>query len=302
MTKEFYSNGKLLLSGEYVILDGAVGLAIPTVYGQSLRITEFEHPHIRWKSTAADGSVWFETELDAYSLEIKHSTDIDTARTLQKILRQATKLNRDFLYGSQGYIAETFMSFDRNWGLGSSSTLLNNIAQWAQIDSYQLLWNAFSGSGYDIACAQHHSPILFHLEDIQPRVEEVNFNPSFKDQLYFIHLNKKQNSREGIAQYRNQSFDKPQLIKRISAITQQLITCTSLSEFEALLFAHENLIAQSLKLTPVKLENFPNYTGSIKSLGAWGGDFILATGDKKTPAYFESKGYHTVIPFKNMIL
>ncbi|MFS4494363.1 GYDIA family GHMP kinase [Maribacter sp. 2308TA10-17] len=302
MIKEFYSNGKLLISGEYVILDGAIGLALPTTYGQSLRVSEYESSYIIWKSIAVDGSIWFETELDAYSLEIRSSSDLDTARTLQKILRQATKLNHEFLYGSQGYSIESFLDFERSWGLGSSSTLINNIAQWANVDAYQLLWNAFSGSGYDIACAQHNSPILYQLVNSKPLVEEVVFNPTFKDRLYFIHLNKKQNSREGIAQYRNQSFDKPHLIQEISEISRQLLMTSSLSEFENLLSKHENLIAKSLKLPTVKSERFADYSGSIKSLGAWGGDFILASGEEKTPEYFQGKGYHTVIPFKDMIL
>ncbi len=36
---------------------------------------------------------------------------------------------------------------------------------------------------------------------------------------------------------------------------------------------------------------FLDYFGQTKSLGAWGGDFILATGNKDTPKYFKNKGY-----------
>lgn len=36
--KLFYSNGKLLLSGEYAVLDGALSLAVPTKYGQLLSV------------------------------------------------------------------------------------------------------------------------------------------------------------------------------------------------------------------------------------------------------------------------
>lgn len=302
MTQKFYSNGKLLLSGEYVILDGAVGLAIPTKYGQSLQVSEHEQSSIEWKSIAADGSIWFETELDALSLEIKHSSDLYTAKTLQKILRQATKLNHAFLNSSQGHSIISMLDFDRSWGLGSSSTLINNIAQWAQVDAYQLLWNAFSGSGYDIACAMNDSPILYHLNNKQAQVEEIQFNPNFKDKLFFIHLNKKQNSREGIAQYRNQSFDKPRLIKQISDLTKQLVTCSTISEFSDLLTTHENLISENLNLPTVKSIRFSDYSGGIKSLGAWGGDFILVTGEQDTPAYFIEKGYDIVIPFIDMIL
>lgn len=302
MPKEFYSNGKLLLSGEYVILDGAIGLALPTFYGQSLRVNQQTNSEIEWKSIAVDGTQWFEAHFEIRSLDIKQSSDTDTAVTLQKILRQAKSLNPDFLNDTDGYTVETSLAFDRDWGLGSSSTLINNIAQWAKVDAYQLLWKAFSGSGYDIACAQNNSPILYHLEDKNPIVERVDFNPSFKDRLFFIHLNKKQNSREGIARYRNQSFDKPHLIKSISGITKELVSCSSLLEFEELLTAHENLISENIKLPTLKSEKFPDYSGAIKSLGAWGGDFILATGDKSAPEYFKNKGFTTVIIFEDMIL
>lgn len=302
MAQEFYSNGKLLLSGEYVILNGAIGLALPTTYGQSLRITKYEHPYIKWKSIAVDGSVWFETELDAYSLEIRQSSDLDTARTLQKILRQATKLNHDFLYGSQGYIIETFLNFDRNWGLGSSSTLINNVAQWAKVDAYQLLWNSFSGSGYDIACAQHDSSILYHLKDNQAKVTEIDFNPSFKDHLFFIHLNKKQNSREGIAVYQKREIDKKVLIEQINKITNKIVSCTEINDFEKLLSQHEQVLSEAMGIPPIKSQLFADYKGAIKSLGAWGGDFILATDDGNAEDYFKNKGYHTVIPYKEMVL
>jgi hypothetical protein len=57
-----------------------------------------------------------------------------------------------------------------------------------------------------------------------------------------------------------------------------------------------------LQLTPVKERLFDDYFGAVKSLGAWGGDFVLATGDKTTPAYFKKKGYSTVLTYKEMIL
>ena len=38
MEKTFYSNGKLLITGEYLVLDGAKALALPTKYGQYLTV------------------------------------------------------------------------------------------------------------------------------------------------------------------------------------------------------------------------------------------------------------------------
>ena len=35
---QFYSHGKLLITGEYLVLDGAKALAVPTVFGQDLSV------------------------------------------------------------------------------------------------------------------------------------------------------------------------------------------------------------------------------------------------------------------------
>jgi hypothetical protein len=52
----------------------------------------------------------------------------------------------------------------------------------------------------------------------------------------------------------------------------------------------------------VQKEMFSDYFGQTKSLGAWGGDFILATGNDDTPIYFKNKGFDTVISYQDMIL
>ena len=56
MKKEFYSNGKLLVTGEYVVLDGALALAIPTKFGQTMKVAPTTGNVIHWKSYDADGS------------------------------------------------------------------------------------------------------------------------------------------------------------------------------------------------------------------------------------------------------
>ena len=304
--KEFYSNGKLLLTGEYAVLDGALALALPTKYGQSLIVTTQRTPVLLWKSIDHQTNIWFEGTFDLNTFRPTAMSPVSkenaTANTLGKILFEAQKLNPSFLTKEAGYRIETHLDFPRDWGLGSSSTLINNIAQWAEIDAYTLLWNAFSGSGYDIACAQHNSPILYHLKNGRPEVEEVTFNPSFKDKLYFIHLNEKQNSREGIASYRARTTSKTELITKVSNISKAFHSCVSLPEFENLIIRHETLISEKLGLPTVKEKLFPDYYGAIKSLGAWGGDFVMATGDANTPVYFKEKGYDTVIPFSKMIL
>ena len=301
MKKEFYSNGKLLLSGEYAILDGALGLAIPTSYGQSLEVTPTSSGLLVWTSLDEDGNSWFTATFDLSNLKILSTSDEAMSKTLANLLLEANAQNPLLLTDSDGFEITTQLTFPRSWGSGTSSTFINNLAQWGRVDAYQLLWNAFGGSGYDIACAQHNSPITYQLVEGKPKVEAIAFDPIFKDSLYFVHLNQKQSSKEAIANYKNRQFDRPKLIKEISSITNRMMESSTLAGFESLMAEHENLLGEVLQQQPVKQRLFPDYFGMIKSLGAWGGDFVLATGDDKTISYFKDKGYPTIIPYSKMI-
>ncbi len=63
MKKEFYSNGKLLITGEYLVLDGAKALALPTKFGQTLTVEVAQNQEISWCSYDSDESVWFEDSI-----------------------------------------------------------------------------------------------------------------------------------------------------------------------------------------------------------------------------------------------
>ncbi|NNG10449.1 MAG: GHMP kinase [Arenibacter sp.] len=305
MNASYHSHGKLLLTGEYVVLDGALSLGLPVKYGQGLTVATTTTPGIRWRSLDHEQQVWFETTISTSEItNSSQNTAVNptTRETLINILREAQKLQPGFLQDNAGYEVTTQLEFPREWGLGSSSTLLNNIAQWAGINPYKLLWKAFGGSGYDIACAQGHGPLLYELKNTLPKVQPVAFDPPFKGQLHFVYLNKKQNSREGIANYRSKSFDQAPLVAAISKITAAIILCAELQEFEALLLKHEQLLAKTLELPRIQEQLFPDFTGCIKSLGAWGGDFVLATGGDATKSYFEKKGFPTVLSYTDMVL
>ncbi|WP_350293034.1 GYDIA family GHMP kinase [uncultured Croceitalea sp.] len=302
MQQEFYSNGKLLISGEYAILDGAKGLAVPTKFGQSLHSNPAKEPIISWTSIDSNGTSWFTADFDLKNLVIEKSSSNDIAIILQQILLEAIKLNPSFLNTKSGFEVKTQLTFPREWGLGTSSTLINNIAQWAAIDAHELLWNSFGGSGYDISCAQHNSPILYHIENKLPKVKPINFNPSFKDAIFFVYLNQKQSSKKAITNYRNKEFSRKDLISSINSLTLKMTAAKTLTEFETLIITHEELLSKILELAPVKERLFSDYFGSIKSLGGWGGDFVMATGNEKTPEYFKSKGFETILSFKEMVL
>ena len=300
--KTYYSNGKLLITAEYLVLDGAISLALPTKYGQSLQVSKATKAVITWRSYDHEEQLWFTVTFSLPDLKILDTTDHDKALTLQKILQSARELQPNFLAETKGFSVSTHLTFPREWGLGTSSTLINNIAQWANVNAFTLLHNSFGGSGYDIANAQNNTPITYQLKDKHPIVTAVSFNPLFKDQLYFVYLNRKQNSKEGIANYRQLATDKTRAISEVNEITQQILQCTKIDTFKSLIQAHETLIATTINLPTVQSMYFSDYSGVVKSLGAWGGDFVLAVGDKDTPAYFKEKGFSTIIHFKEMIL
>lgn len=302
MKQEFYSNGKLLLTGEYAVLDGAKALALPTTFGQVLTVEPTKTNTLTWKSLDREGNIWFEMAIDLGSMNLDTSTNTEIARTALKILIETQRLNSDFLKNGRGCNITAQLTFPKDWGLGSSSTLINNIAQWAKIDPYKLLQNTFGGSGYDIACAIHNTPITYQLNNGIPVVEAVVFDPTFKNELFFVHLNKKQNSRDGIIQYRKQTFNKKELVSVIGNITTKIMSCSDLGTFESLLNLHESVISNTLGVPTIKEQLFSDYPRAIKSLGAWGGDFILAIGDESSMAYFRQRGYETIIPYTEMIL
>ncbi len=302
MTKEFYSNGKLLLSGEYAVLDGAMAWAIPTKYGQYLLVSSNKSSQIRWKSLDEKGNTWFEATYDTETLKKISSSHSETSVSLNNILLEAQKLNPYFLMDFTGYEVETKLTFPRDWGLGSSSTLINNVANWAKVNAQELLSKTFGGSGYDIACAQHDLPILFQINKGLPTAQEILRNPPYIDSIFFVYLNQKKNSRDAIEAYRKRDIDKNNLIEEITRLTKLMIVCDKFDLFEFYIIQHEQILSEALGIPTVKSKLFSDYSGAIKSLGGWGGDFILATGNESTPEYFKKKGYPTVIPFTDMIL
>jgi hypothetical protein len=62
--------------------------------------------------------------------------------------------------------------------------------------------------------------------------------------------------------------NKASLLSEINLITQAALTVANAHDFAALLESHEAIMAQILRLDPVKTRLFPDFKGSVKSLGA----------------------------------
>ena len=300
---EFYSNGKLWVIGEYYVLEGAKVLAWPTKTGQYLRIYPLQSPVVTWKSYDADGSVWYNDDIPVADILQKRTVaDNKIRNTLVAILYEAHLLNPHILSETQGFLAEAELTFPRHWGLGSSSTLINNIAQWFQVDAFELLEKSFGGSGFDIACAQHNRAVTYQKKEGQVTVEEVDFYPDFKNDIYFIYLNQKKDSKEGIANFKKKKGNLTTEIEEVSRLTDELVRGVDYDTFIARIRNYEHRLSKVLEIPTVQDRLFPDFKGTVKSLGAWGGDFIMAVSKDNPEDYFVSKGFTVVIPFRDMIL
>lgn len=300
----YWSAGKLLLTSEYLVIDGAEALAIPCRFGQDLKIKKTDTGEIQWLSKTNEGDIWLEVKLDATSLEIKTCNDQPKAKRLAEILSVAKELSD--IFPTSGAVVETKLDFPQNWGLGSSSTLLCNIAKWLNIDAFQLHFAVTNGSGYDIACGLSDQPLLYEVKERSPEYRAIEFDPVFKENIYFIHLNQKQFSDKEVARYSElkQEIDLIDVCSSFTELTSKIIASSNLEDFETLVIKHENLMSYILQRETIRESLFQIYAGGvIKSLGAWGGDFVMVTARSRSDLdYFRHKGYCTIISYSDMIL
>ncbi len=304
MERAIHTNGKLLLTGEYFVLDGALALAMPTRLGQWLRIAP--HPaggEHKWISKRQDGTVWFEGAF-AETGSLLHCTDVEVGHRLEALLLGIEDQQPGFWSRQPFRRFETQLEFPREWGLGSSSTLVAALSRWANVDPFQLLEKSFGGSGYDLACANARGPVLFQRRRGQANYVEIPYAPSFSDKICFVYLGRKQDSRAGIQRYREQISNAHRHRERISELSMLFLKARDAREAALVLEEHEAIVSEALQLPAVKEQHFPNFPGIVKSLGAWGGDFAMALSEKPSEAtvrYFRVKGFETALHYSELM-
>jgi mevalonate kinase len=190
--------------------------------------------------------------------------------------------------------------FDLKWGLGSSSTLISLLAQWASVNPYTLLENSFGGSGYDVACATVDHPICYTKKD---RVfSYVRLSPAITNKILFVYSGNKQNSKAEIKRYSNLE-NSLENVDKMNEIIENAFLATSIDAFEKQVLASEQLLANALQLETIQNNHFADYPYAIKSLGAWGGDFFMATfrDEQEARTYFQNRGFNQQFTYSEII-
>jgi len=297
----YRANGKLLLTGEYLVLHGAKSIALPLKVGQQLIVSEANtHESIYWQAFY-DGEVWFSCELNPTDFSILNSSHPEKAESLSQIFKTIKSLDPEFA-PKTGTNFETILESNPEWGFGSSSTLISLLSQWAGVDPFVLNDLVFNGSGFDIACATADGPIFYTRN--KP-VETISLNYPFSDQLFLVYSGIKKKTATAVSDFLKERKVSAQQIEEGSALAGEFSRCDDQDEFNLLIRQHEKLISDATGRLPIKPEFFADFKGEIKSLGAWGGDFFLASTAlpfSEVKKYFENKGLKTVFKWGDLIL
>lgn len=256
------------------MLHSATALAFPSKRGQHIHIVPDPGSGLlKWISTE-NGDTWFTAEFSLPEIKLVNYSDASLGNRLLSLLHIIRRLSPDFLQKEDGLQLTTSLDFPRDWGLGTSSSLIQLMASWTGIYPYELLDASFGGSGYDIACADRFNPILYRRQNEEIQITEQNFHPPFLDKLYLGFSGVKQDSGLEVKKFLQKGAVDKGLIDRISEISKMVSKTQSLMEFSELLVMHEEIVGHLLGIPPVAAR-FKGFPGIIKSLGAWGGDFLL---------------------------
>lgn len=269
----FRSSGKLLLSGEYWVLHGATALAVPTVLGQTLTYRESPED-LRWTAMDRSGAVW----LDVRAHEDPH---------VASLLHAASQLGGTVPATGQ---VTTRLEFARDWGWGSSSSLTDLVAQWTGVDALKLHFATSSGSGFDVACARARTAISYQkVGEHSAQWTEVRATHWPTEHFALVYLGAKQDSQKEVRVPRPEPQKSD--LEAISGISQELAAAATVGRWIELIDEAEVRTSRWIGRPRVQAR-FEGVRATLKSLGAWGGDFVLAVAeDPEEFAYFVEHGY-----------
>ncbi|MDG1880905.1 MAG: GYDIA family GHMP kinase [Schleiferiaceae bacterium] len=282
----FRANGKLLITSEYAVLNGAKSIAIPTKLGQTLNYVQ-GNKSLYWTAYKNDGSVWIQGFVGKS----------ENLRQVKKLITEAMKIahRNDFPRGE----VSTKLEFPQEWGWGSSSSLTSLIAQWFSIDALELHFKTSNGSGYDVACAMAKQPIFYRRLRSNIEITPIKLNQWPTENMYFQYLGKKKESSEAVKEYNKKPI---QNIEAFTRLTEDMFKASKTKTLINLVNNHELLMSEHLGQESPLQAIFKDSTIGMKSLGAWGGDFaLLIIADKQQVDYLKLNNPGTFFSWNEVI-
>jgi hypothetical protein len=119
-------------------------------------------------------------------------------------------------------------------------------------------------------------------------------------------LGEKKDSRQGVRDYRRRGAPSKENISTMTALTKAILDSENFDDFNLLLREHEKFVSNYMGVETIGKSLFADFWGQVKSLGAWGGDFVLATSYRsanETKEYFQNRlGHDVIFSYKELIL
>jgi len=301
----YRANGKLIITAEYLVMKGALALAVPVRFGQQMAVEPLENLQGRVEWTAfVNDTRWFSAKINVQKWTCESTNDEEAAIRLLNWLRTAAEMNPNRLNPDAGYRVTTHADFSPSWGLGSSSSLVAMISEWTGVDPFDLLFRTASGSGCDVAASMSDGPILYRMIQAEPKVEPVDYFPPFHGQIWFVYLGAKQFTHVEIRSFHNDVFVNSSQIELMDVLTRNMLHCNDMGQCLRTMKEHDQLVGSLLKRKPLQEERFAGFNGGIKQLGAWGGDFAMAVSEMdavEVKKYFREQGLQVVFSFSEIV-
>ncbi len=262
-----------MLFGEYAVLAGAWACALPVKFRQNLEVLVTPGDgKVQWQSFDFDGKEWMNCQ---FRMQDDPSEMLSVLRPLRQMLDFIAAQKPDLCGELCDLQVRIKASFRKEWGLGSSSALIANLARWSGIDPFALMDVSFPGSGYDVAAAFHDQPVLYRLDGAERVIEPLPVLPGFLEDYRVVFLGKKVNSRDSVSDVREAIDQLAVFSNQLNQWALEALEASVAEDFNRAMSQYEQLLSQVLGLTPTG-NQFPEYQGFMKSLGAWGGDALLA--------------------------
>lgn len=302
----FYAPGKILLCGEYLVLNGFNGIAVPTKLGQWLEVFEFKTPDNKKDSiiyTAIDfeGNKWIEWQSEISNIQ-KHEITKDAEEFLVNFLKL---LPKNSWKKGFSYRFETRLEFNQKWGLGSSSTFISLLCQYFRLDPFKIEQKLLGGSGYDIAIAELKKPLIFWKNENGANFRIWSASITQQGNWNIVFLNEKVNSRKSselIKEALEEISSDAAYQLQFQKIIEMIEMANDIYTVEAALEMYQLLLGQITNLpSPYQLLNIkPVKQGLCKWLGAWGGDMMLVN-NKVLEEYQDVFKDYEVYPWSEIV-
>ncbi|MFW5758631.1 MAG: hypothetical protein ACOCUQ_01365 [Bacteroidota bacterium] len=299
--EQTFSHGKIILLGEYAVLEGNDAVCVPLATGQKLQIEKNDQPFIYWQWTYKN-RVIAEFSLNPQNLQphdVKEGDPLWAAGLIHAIRKQ----NASFLTNS-GYNVRFINDFPPEWGLGSSSATIASLCRIAGADPYIVNDQVMGGSGADIACTDKENWFVYRKRKSLPLTWSIPFDFPFKKYVVFVYSGQKQATAKHLKEIKQKPERKRFPSSEINSLVYGCFSSENVAQFASYLQKHEQFISEQTGYLPLG-RKFSDFKGQIKSLGAWGGDFFMAVSSENlddVKNYFQQKGFGMCFTWEDFVL